>query len=690
MRLLEITRLGSAIIIAFLMTLIMTGDGQKAFAQSTATITINNYCSETVWVAAVPGITSGTITGGSDPGSISTLGGWELDSNAVATVTVPDNWSGRFWGRTGCNFDPSTSVCDPQNVTVNNNQYVIDNCCDTGGCMNGSNFALDCAQTGLPPATLAEFTLASASGGQDNYDVSLVDGGNVPVEIIPNSSDYDCSTNGNCIFTGNLPGTNSPTCATDSDCYPLFGFGYKWKCDPTLNECVNPFFCGSPGCTATGGCAPVGLVQSDLPTSAWAGSNFAVTQSACPSSLVLNNDQNQGTSYVGCFAPQKFCRQTCSQDGDCGPPYTFNCGASGYCEQSQADPVILGAACDASVAATATTAATTMGDLWACTNANAGSCFTTDTTDPNCCGCPPWAPGFTSSTVLGACVAGNNTAWQTNAEPDQAIFNSASPTAYAFPYDDAIKLFACQAPSSGVVNYTVTFCPNDSDGDAVQNSVDTDTDNDGLPNTEENGIMGLSQTGVHNAADLVGTATDADGDGIPNWLDLDSDNDGIPDHEECGGTDDANKDGEVDSKTDADHDGLVDIFDVDQGGTPLVCPDTDGDGIPDKLDINSDNQGGSDYVEEGGTDADGDGLPDTTADANGDGLLDIFNPVTGTPLTIRDSDHDGIPNHLDAVNNGGGGCALAAPGTGTASLLPLLFLPALILLRRSLRTYSKD
>ena len=668
MRFLEITRLGSLIVLASFMALLISANGGTAYAQN-AQITINNNCSETVWVGAFPNIGSGTITGGSDPGTITTLGGWELDANATATITVPDNWSGRFWGRTGCSFN-AQGVCNNQTVTVNNNDYVIANCCDTGGCQNGSNFALDCAQTGLPPATLAEFTLAA--GGLDAYDVSMVDGGNIPVEIIPDSSDYDCSTNGNCIFTGNLPGTNSPTCSQDSDCYPLFGNGYKWKCDSTLNECVNPFFCGSPGCTATGGCAPVGLVQSDLPTSPWTGSNFAVTQSACPSYLQLTNDQNQGTTYVGCFAPQKFCRQTCSQDGDCGPPYTFNCNTStGYCAYS--DGTTIGADCDASVADT------TYGQLWGCTGVNAASCFTAGA-GSDCCGCPPWAPGYPG----GACIGGNNTTWQTNAEPISVIFNNSSPTAYAFPYDDTIKLFNCQTSTTGqAVNYTVNFCPDDTDGDAVQNSQDTDIDNDGVINTAEE---------PNNAGAVAGTGIDGDADGIPNKRDLDSDNDGIPDHEECGGTDDANRDGEVDSKTDADHDGLVDIFDIDQGGTPLVCPDTDGDGIPDNLDINSDNQSGSDYVEEGGTDADGDGLPDTTEDANGDGLLDVFDPVKGAPLTIRDSDGDGIPNHLDAVNNGGsgGGCALAAPGTGTAELLPLLFLPALILLRRSLRIYSKD
>ena len=682
MRFTEITRLSSLIILAsFMALLINAGGGGNAYAQ--ATITINNYCSETVWVGAVPGITSGTISGGSNAGAISTLSGWELDSNATATVMVSSSYSGRFWARTGCSFNASNG-CTGQTVNVNGNNYVIANCCDTGGCTDGGgNFVLNCVNPGLPPATLAEFTLASASGGLDNYDVSMVDGGNVAVEIIPSSADYTCSGNGNCIFTGNLPGTNSPTCSQDSDCYQLFGFGYKWKCDPNLNMCVNPFFCGSPGCTDTAGCAPNGLAQVDLPSSPWTGSSgLAVSQANCSSDLILNNDQNQGTTYVGCFAPQKFCRQACSQDGDCGPPYTFNCGASGFCEQSQADPVILGADCDTTIADT------TNGNLWACSGVNAGSCFTAGT-NADCCGCPQWAPGYPN----GACLAGNNTNWQSVAQPVATIFNNSSPTSYAFPYDDAIKLFNCQNTGNQAVNYTVNFCPNDTDGDAVQNSQDADRDNDGVMNGAESG--GVVMT-ADSEGDLVGTPDDADADDIPNRRDLDSDNDGLTDHYECGGADDADADGKVDSDADANLNGLADEYDPAEGGTRLECPDTDGDGIPDFLDINSDNQGGTDYEENGGTDADSDGLPDTTEDSNGDGLLEIFDPERGgSPVEIRDSDGDGIPNQLDPESSGkkGGSCALAPAGgnaSGIPALLPLLFLPALIFLRRSLRIYSKD
>mgnify|MGYP001494944801 CR=1 FL=1 len=685
MHLTEITRLASLIVLASFMALLVSAGGKFAQAQN-ATVTINNYCSETIWVAANPGITSGTITGGSNAGAISTLGGWELDSNATATVTVPGNYSGRFWGRTGCSFDASTNVCDPQTVNVNGNNYVIANCCDTGGCMNGSNFALDCAQTGLPPATLAEFTLASANGGLDNYDVSMVDGGNVAVEIIPSSSDYTCSGNGNCIFTGNLPGTNSPNCTQDSDCYQLFGFGYKWKCDPTLNECVNPFFCGSPGCTDTAGCAPSGLVQSDLPSSPWTGSSgLAVSQANCPSELILNNDQNQGTTYAGCFAPQKFCRQACTSDGQCGPPYTFNCGASGFCEQSKADPVILGADCDTAIDNT------TNGNLWACTGVNAGSCFTTGTTDASCCGCPTWAPGYPNGAPNGACVAGNNSDWQSVAQPISAIFNTSSPTSYAFPYDDAIKLFSCQNSGNQAVNYTVNFCPNDTDGDGVQNSGDADTDNDGVADGTESGNAAVT---ANAEGDLVGTPDDADADGIPNRRDLDSDNDGLTDHYECGGTDDADADGEVDSDVDANQNGLADEYDPAEGGDMLECADTDGDGIRDFLDINSDNQDGTDYEENGGTDTDADGLPDSTEDSNADGLLDIFDPERGgAPLVIRDSDDDGIPDQLDPESSGknGGSCAIAPANKAASGWTGLIYLaiPALVILRRKLRRMEK-
>lgn len=663
-----IAKLFSLLFLASFMPMLMNGELNTAYAQSTHTITINNNCSETVWVGANPKVQSVTIPGK----SITTLGGWEMTSGETATVLVPLNYnSGRFWARTGCSFN-SSGGCDPMMVTVNGVQYTIANCCDTGGCTDsGGDFVLDCVNTGLPPATLAEITFTS--GIMDSYDISMVDGGNVSADLIPDPSTYDCTNNSNCIFTANLPNKNSSTCTQDSDCFPLFGFGYKWKCDPSLKMCVNPYFCGAAGCSDKNGCAPQGIAQSNLPSSNWGGSSgLAISQANCPADMQLTNEQNQGSTYVGCFAPQKFCRQSCSADGDCGPPYTFNCGTSGFCEDQSGS--ILGADCDTAVGNT------TNEQLWACTGVNAGSCFTTGTTDTNCCGCPDWTPGFPNGAPNGACVAGNNSNWQTAAQPIFSVFNDASPTAYAFPFDDAIKLFGCEAKTGSVTNYTINFCCINSDGDSVCDDSDTDSDNDCISNVDE-----MFQANSVQTREAGMSMNDFDGDGITNEFDLDSDNDGLPDIVEAGGGAlDQNFDGQVDDATDVDEDGLADVGDPSQGGIALVSPDTDGDGIPDIFDIDSDNDGRTDYEESAGTDDnDGDGLPDDTTDANQDGLIDAYEPdLGGTPLTIVDSNGDGLPDRLDASNGGSGGCALASKGETPVSSLIYLLIPAFLVLRR--------
>ncbi len=86
-------------------------------------------------------------------------------------------------------------------------------------------------------------------------------------------------------------------------------------------------------------------------------------------------------------------------------------------------------------------------------------------------------------------------------------------------------------------------------------------------------------------------------------------------------------------------------------------PDTDGDGIPNDLDLDDDNDGIPDSAELGGTDlsidTDGDGIPDYAdadsgcTDADGDGRCDMLSMEV-------DFDGDGIPNHLDLDSDGDG------------------------------------
>jgi hypothetical protein len=130
--------------------------------------------------------------------------------------------------------------------------------------------------------------------------------------------------------------------------------------------------------------------------------------------------------------------------------------------------------------------------------------------------------------------------------------------------------------------------------------------------------------------DLFASAIcDTDGDGISNELDLDSDNDGILDIVESGvlnlgGVSDSNNDGIIDGATSGSgNNGLYNG--IEDNDTEYAIPtysvlDSDADGIYDPYSTDSDGDGCNDVVESGFTDDNDDGylgpLP-VTVDANG-------------------------------------------------------------------------
>jgi hypothetical protein len=183
----------------------------------------------------------------------------------------------------------------------------------------------------------------------------------------------------------------------------------------------------------------------------------------------------------------------------------------------------------------------------------------------------------------------------------------------------------------------------DNDQDGIPNNIDLDDDNDGITDLVESGgsdpLADADGDGILNYLDPsfpsyidsngdgINDNFDADQDGIINSFDRDSDNDGIADVVEAGGTD-TNGDGILDGFVDADNDGLSSLVDLNNGGSPLSNPDTDNDGIPNYLDLDSDNDGIADVVEAGGTDANGDGRADNFVDNDKDGFNDV---VDGDP-----------------------------------------------------------
>jgi len=123
-------------------------------------VTLVNTTSQTVW---------GTASQDSKHPLATTV--WVLKPGQSVTVAVPSSWGGRFWGRTGCALDAAGK----------------------GHCATGD---------GGTATTLAEFALA-AWGGMDFYDVSNVDGSNLPMYInISHSTTKDplnangCGANG--------------------------------------------------------------------------------------------------------------------------------------------------------------------------------------------------------------------------------------------------------------------------------------------------------------------------------------------------------------------------------------------------------------------------------------------------------------------------------------------------------------
>ncbi|MGB5419979.1 LamG-like jellyroll fold domain-containing protein [Algibacter sp.] len=188
-----------------------------------------------------------------------------------------------------------------------------------------------------------------------------------------------------------------------------------------------------------------------------------------------------------------------------------------------------------------------------------------------------------------------------------------------------------------------TLC--DTDNDSVADVFDLDSDNDGIPDVvEANPTSASLSEGKANLTDILGwvdandngmhdsleslSPVDSDSDGIPDYLDLDSDNDGLYDVDESG----------VINANDATY----------QNGDGDINGDGTGDGLETELfrEKDSDGNGSIEYY--------GDGILDTFDfhDGNTSYQNSYGNNSQGTaPLYALDSDSDGIPDYKDPYNN---------------------------------------
>ena len=282
--------------------------------------------------------------------------------------------------------------------------------------------------------------------------------------------------------------------------------------------------------------------------------------------------------------------------------------------------------------------------------------------------------------------------------------------------------FSATDPLNNIISSSSSININaatDTDNDGINNEIDIDDDNDTILDIlEYNGLNPIGDNdsdNIPNYRDVdFGTDSNNDGiidifdfdnDGVPNHFDLDNDNDGILDIVEVGNaSSDANSNGRTNNPVglngldntkelndssvtlisyiientdaegnpnyldiDSDGDGIVDNIeaqatnnfktlndDVSIAGINTVFPngispiDTDNDAIFDYVDINSDNDIRNDIIE--GWDTNSDGVPEVVAsnlDIDNDGLDDAFdnntnlvNPTNGqTPLSFPNVDN---------------------------------------------------
>ncbi|GMH03274.1 hypothetical protein Nepgr_005113 [Nepenthes gracilis] len=169
----------------------------------------------------LPGVMSTTFT---------ILNQCDYTNGESQAVSPPASWGGRFWGRTLCATDNSTGKFT----------------CQTGDCGSGK---VECAGGGAaPPATLAEFKL-DGDGGLDFYDVSLVDGYNIPMLVVPEGG-----SGANCTSTGCVVDLNS---ACPSDLRVLSDdSGETVACKSACDAFNQPQYCCSGSYSSPDTCKP--------------------------------------------------------------------------------------------------------------------------------------------------------------------------------------------------------------------------------------------------------------------------------------------------------------------------------------------------------------------------------------------------------------------------------------------------
>ena len=219
----------------------------------------------------------------------------------------------------------------------------------------------------------------------------------------------------------------------------------------------------------------------------------------------------------------------------------------------------------------------------------------------------------------------------------------------------------------------------DSDGDGILDMIEADnpegapaitttaknfdygtiSNSAGISTVGTNGVPDDAETSADNGVSRYNLA-DSDGDGIPNFLDIDSDNDGILDLTEVLSSNSTN----LPMGVDVDNDGIDDRYDPQCNGTPAECASfLSGTAL---IPVNTDNTGMPDYLD---LDSDEDNLPDyaDNADENSNGYSS--DDLNNRALAVNAAQGSVIYPQLDLDGNGVLDYLMLFPGTERAYFL---------------------
>ncbi|MBG77402.1 MAG: thaumatin domain-containing protein, partial [Alphaproteobacteria bacterium] len=327
-----------------------------------------------------------------NPYELEAFGGVNTNSVMVPVasnaVDVNTQWSGNISASALCNGSTSCEIAD-----CNNNG-------GSASCAVGNGFD--------QPATQFEITMIKSD--RDFYDVEVINGFHMPIQVTPNNpfnvpgDDFNCGTPGN---PAGSPGYG--LCNWNNAIPPSPKHAYYWVSS------------GGPECTTT--CTGGKLCGLDNKLNRVCGDfqGFWSADQACAVNA------NKAQEYFQC---KNFLTN---------PPYpsnTYQLSALYGCVTPSASESIL------------------------------NSCYIFDA--PDCCGCANWDQfGITIPASTLACKNTSNLNWTQQVQPKIQWMKATCPSYYTYPYDDASSSFRCSdtaAGNSNSVGYTITFCPGGNTG----------------------------------------------------------------------------------------------------------------------------------------------------------------------------------------------------------------------------------